>query len=321
MVDLIATAAQDVAGGVGPEEGLVEWVVKGAWVIEIKQPAVLAVAHQRARAGGAARQHHRARRPCFEDDQSERFRKRWQDEHLRFLEQPDQARIVGRQSAGQQNALLQSQTIDLLPDDFTVRFIRARAGEDQQCARMFLKNAGRLFHEPGLVLDGINSPDAQHHLLILDLGKGAQCLFAVVFLVNLERHTVRLHDDPFVRIFFLQQTRFTAVARDDRVGFGKQTVRLKEQSKKFSPFPAAGGPVEIAFDLRRQIEHAAVDGHEERHPPHIRRLHRHAAGLELTRHLALGRQLVAGQEPAFDDLLLDAADDGFRHSALAGRGS
>src|SRR5439155_11219065 len=44
-----------------------------------------------------------------------------------------------------------------------------------------------------------------------------------------------------------------------------------------------------------------------------------AAGLVLPRHLALGRQLVTGYEPAVGDLFLDAADDRFRYAALTAR--
>ena len=42
---------------------------------------------------------------------------------------------------------------------------------------------------------------------------------------------------------------------------------------------------------------------------------RHAARFEPAGHFALGGQLVAGHEPAFRDLVLDAMDDRFRHAA------
>ena len=74
-----------------------------------------------------------------------------------------------------------------------------------------------------------------------------------------------LHDNPFARVFLLEQRRFPSVAGDDRLGAVEQPPRTHERTEQFSPFQSAS--VSVAQTLLqglRQIQNSPVDRHDER---------------------------------------------------------
>ena len=120
------------------------------------------------------------------------------------MEQANHTRIVRGQSAGEQDAVGETRTVDLLTDPLTVGFIGAGAGQYQHGSWVAPEKLGGLVHEPTLVLYGIDSPETEEDLAVGNLREGLQRGVTLIGAINFEGHSVWLDQHTFVRELFLQ---------------------------------------------------------------------------------------------------------------------
>ena len=140
----------------------------------------------------------------------------------------------------------------------------ARAADYRQHrVRMPSENLGRLLHQPTLVFHRVNAANGQQQTSGANRGKGHAGRFPMVFTVEAGWHAVRLHHDPFARLFLLEQGRFLSVTSDDGIGVLEQPPRTQQCAEQFAPFESAIVSVaEIVFHWLRQIQKSTVDRHD-----------------------------------------------------------
>src|SRR5262249_29528759 len=138
------------------------------------------------------------------------------------LKEADQLWVAGRQAAGQNHAVLQTESVNLTFDRLTVCVIGARAGQHQDRVRMSPKQFWRLPDQPALIFYRINPPDCQQQAFTPNEWKCFRGDFPMILSEKAGGHAMRLHDNSSLRVTHLEQRSFSLVADDDGIGARQQ---------------------------------------------------------------------------------------------------
>lgn len=248
----------------GVAEDAIERGVKLLGLVEFEKVAVAGVDDKVACAGGGAGEDGALGSPGFEDDEPEGFGEGRDDDGGSALEEADETLIAGREGAGEGDAIFDSGAAGVFLQGLAVSFICAGAGEDDVQFVVATNDGGKLFEDPALVFDGIDSTQDEEVRLAAKFWKSAAGGFAMVVAIVCESHSVRVDDDSFGGIFFLKQSGFAFVAGDDGIGVGKDSARTERGAQNFSPFePAFERLGELVADLLREVEGAAMNRDDE----------------------------------------------------------
>ena len=210
---VVSRARQFATGGgqtrfqVRLEQGAPDGFVEGRGVGEVEESAVLAVADQIQRARGAAGNDCGAGGPGFEDDQPERFGNRRQQDTLSGLKQADQSWIARRQPASQDHAILHGELFDFEAQRFAIDLVSAGTRQHEHGIRMPPKNFRRLLDQPKLVFHRIEAAGGQQQPSAANCRERFAGRFPMVFPIQAGQDAVRMQQDAFGRMLFLEQGR------------------------------------------------------------------------------------------------------------------
>src|SRR5947209_7260106 len=96
---------------------------------------------------------------------------------------------------------------------------------------MLQENGRRTLDQPALIFHRINSADAEDYFLLLNLRKGGPSGVAVVRSILPDWNTVRVDEDPPVRITKLEQSGLFRVAGKNGIGLRQELTRMKDRAK------------------------------------------------------------------------------------------